>query len=60
MHKDLASGKQREPAGILEHWLKEGKISANTAMHESKDLFAAAVDTVSLAIDILLSSDQSE
>ena len=42
----LQSGEESETPGLLEQWLREGKLSEQEAIAESVSMFAAGVDTV--------------
>ena len=42
----LEAGEESETPGLLEQWLKEGKISEEQALSEAITVFGAGVDTV--------------
>ena len=43
----IEAGEESEVQGLLEQWLREGKLTQAQALVTSSDLFAAGVDTVS-------------
>ena len=43
----IEAGKENEVQGLLEQWLRAGKISQAEALMTSVDMFFAGVDTVS-------------
>ena len=43
----IESGEENEVQGLLEQWLRAGKISQAEALMTSVDMFFAGVDTVS-------------
>ena len=42
----LEAGEESETVGLLEQWLREGKLSQEQAISESIGMFIAGVDTV--------------
>ena len=42
----LEKGEENETPGLLEQWLREGKMTEEEAFMEASYIFAAAVDTV--------------
>ena len=42
----LESGEESKTPGLLEQWLKEGKMTEEEAMTESVGIFVAGIDTV--------------
>ena len=42
----LDAGEESETPGLLEQWLREGKISPEQAVREGMTMFTAGVDTV--------------
>lgn len=58
----IESGETRDTPGLLEQWLREGKLSLDQAIAEASAMFSTGVDTVSNLADIdthLASSMQS-
>jgi hypothetical protein len=47
LYSKLKAGEESECPGLMEQWLKEGKISEEEAMTTAADMFIAGVDTVS-------------
>ena len=45
--KAVKAGEETSVQGLLEQWLREGKMTEAEAIMASGDLFAAGVDTVS-------------
>jgi len=43
---EISSGKENRKQSLLEQWLREGKLAEDVIINETKDIFAAAVDTV--------------
>ncbi len=43
----MSSGEESETPGLLEQWLREGKLSEEDAITTSISMFLAGVDTVS-------------
>ena len=43
----IDSGRESNTPGLLEQWLREGKLTKETAIDEAQNLFPAGVDTVS-------------
>ncbi len=43
----MSSGEESETPGLLEQWLREGKLSEEEAIASSIAMFIAGVDTVS-------------
>ncbi len=48
LYARLEAGEESETPGLLEQWLREGKISEEQAISEAIGTFAAGVDTVGL------------
>ena len=42
----LEAGEESETPGLLEQWLREGKLSVDDAIVEASGMFMAGVDTV--------------
>ncbi len=51
LKKRSEKGQESETPGLLEQWLKEGKISEEEAIAEAINSFAAGVDTVHTSIN---------
>ena len=49
----IDSGKESNTPGMLEQWLREGKLIKETAINEAQSLFPAGVDTVSSVIILI-------
>ena len=47
MLKAVKAGEETSVKGLLEQWLREGKMTEAEAIMASGDMFAAGVDTVS-------------
>jgi cytochrome P450 len=47
LYSKLEAGEESESPGLMEQWLKEGKISEEEAMATAATMFVAGVDTVS-------------
>ena len=47
MMKAIRAGKETPDQGLLEQWLREGKMTEAEAIMASGDMFAAGVDSVS-------------
>ena len=47
----VKAGKESSTPGLLEQWLREGKLSEEEAVTEAIQLFPAGVDTVSNMLD---------
>ena len=47
------SGRESDTPGMLEQWLREGKLNKETAINEAQSLFPAGVDTVSSVIILI-------
>ena len=45
--KKIETGEESEVQGLLEQWLREGRMSEAEALMISADMFGAGVDTVS-------------
>ena len=43
----IDSGRESDTPGLLEQWIREGKITKEIAISEAQNLFPAGVDTVS-------------
>ena len=48
VHRKIESGEEGEVQGLLEQWLREGKMTEEEALMNSADMFFAGVDTVSM------------
>ncbi len=48
LYARLEAGEESETPGLLEQWLREGKISEEQAISEAISTFGAGVDTVGL------------
>ncbi len=48
----VAAGKTTESPGLLEQWLREGKMSEKDAINEAVGLFGAAVDSVRYGLGV--------
>lgn len=44
--KRVEAGEESEVQGLLEHWLRDGKLTKEEYILQSGDMFAAGVDTV--------------
>lgn len=44
--KKIKSGEESKVQGLLEQWLREGKMTESEALTTSGDMFGAALDTV--------------
>ena len=44
----VKAGEEKPVQGLLEQWLREGKMEENEAVMTSTSMFTAGVDTVSL------------
>ena len=47
IYEQVAAGKTNEVPGLLEQWLREGKMSEKDAIYEAAGLFSTAIDSVS-------------
>ena len=48
VQQEIEAGKEEsEVQGLLEQWLREGKLTEAEALQSSVDMFGAGVDTVS-------------
>ena len=47
VQKMVEAGEERPVQGLLEQWLREGKMDENEAIMASTGMFTAGVDTVS-------------
>ena len=48
VYSQIESGKESEMQGLLEQWLREGKMTEEEAICESMSMFTAGVDTVNI------------
>ena len=57
----MEAGEENEVQGLLEQWLRAGKISQAEALMTSTDMFGAGVDTVShITVFILIEHKQKK
>ena len=47
--KKIKAGEESEVQGLLEQWLREGKMTETEALLSATDMFTAGVDSVSKA-----------
>ena len=47
----VKAGKESSTPGLLEQWLREGKLSEEVAVYEALQLFPAGVNSVSNMLD---------
>ena len=52
LYSQLESGEESEAPGMLEQWLREGKVSEEQAINESVGMFIAGVDTVNMTCGV--------
>ena len=45
----IKAGEESEVQGLLEQWLREGKMTETEALLSATDMFTAGVDSVSLS-----------
>ena len=55
VQKMVEAGEESPVQGLLEQWLREGKMDEQEAVMTSTSMFTAGVDTVSINIDYRLS-----
>ena len=55
LYSRLEAGEESEAPGLLEQWLREGKLSEDEALNEAVSAFTAGVDTVSSVLNQLTS-----
>ena len=55
LYSRLEAGEESEAPGLLEQWLREGKLSEDEALNEAVSTFIVGVDTVSSVLDLLAS-----
>ena len=49
----LESGEESETPGLLEQWLKEGKMTEQEALNEAVGTFVVGIDTVLIVMAIV-------
>ena len=54
LYSRLNAGEESEVPGLLEQWLREGKMSEEEALNESVGMFLAGVDTVIIILIVLM------
>ena len=55
MRRKIESGEEGEEVqGLLEQWLREGKMTEEEALMNAADMFFAGVDTVRIHVVVLL------
>ena len=52
LYSRLEAGEESEAPGLLEQWLREGKLSEDEALNEAVSTFTVGVDTVSSVLDL--------
>ena len=48
LYSKLESGEESEAPGLLEQWLREGKVTEEEAIIEAITMFTAGIDTVNI------------
>lgn len=54
VHEKIQSGEESEVQGLLEQWLRDGRLTEMEALLSATDMFTAGVDSVSKACVIAL------
>ena len=54
VHQKIKSGEESEVQGLLEQWLRDGKLTEMEALLSATDMFTAGVDSVRICNSMII------